>query len=553
MKWRDATLETKYCGSAGLFILLCFFVFCLSKLLAVDGRAMDYDSGYFGAVAKNVMNGYGYATSHSERILFNPEITTGPAVVYPLALLMAVLGNQEFLPQYYIAVTNLLLVGLFSALFIRAYGANVKTAVFLLSLYLLGTLYEPLWWTICIGDMQVIIIMLNAALIIGTPILLQNRYQAALLGALLAFGILVKFSLLMALPALMLALLIQVWARTIRPSLLPVVLLAFLVLFLPFYIYKHIELQNLPPEVNAAMQNNALTAGANRQAAGVGIFLMADDKLNHVKKSFNRSRVVLVNLFSGYGLPKGALYFILLCPLAASFFYLAGAIRKSVSFPVILAWLAASFIVWKFGLSLAFQAKYTLPVVWFSALFVFYILIFRLRMVWLPVAILCLLPLLMSSDMRSTIMGEYFHNQDSLEYRKDTENLVSFIAQYSTRPPLAYCGWGAIPRSVFYRLPGSETTPDCYGILAKQIIYRDEEDANWVEPVSFWLVRDKKLMPVYPNDIRRFEQIKTFCDPLPLFDSRYYDLYNCPWSSVRYVVKNRTLVQDILHYDDPLF
>lgn len=535
-----------------LIIFLGFTFFCITKLLAIYGAPMDYDSGYLGTVAKNVLNGYGYASSHGERILFNPEITTGPGAIYPLAVLMSVLGNREFLPQGYISIVNLLLTGLFSFLFVRAYGASRQAAGFLLSLYLLGILYEPLWWHV-VGDMQIILIILNLALIIGVPSLLQNRLQAVRLGLLLAFGSLVKFSLLMAIPALLSGLFLQVWHRKVSVTLLPVVLVSFLVLFPPFYIYKHIELQNLQPELNAAMQNNALTAGANRQAAGVGIFLMADDKLNHVKKSFNRSRVVLVNLFSGYGLPKGALYFILLCPLAASFFYLAGAIRKSVSFPVILAWLAASFIVWKFGLSLAFQAKYTLPVVWFSALFVFYILIFRLRMVWLPVAILCLLPLLMSSDMRSTIMGEYFHNQDSLEYRKDTENLVSFIAQYSTRPPLAYCGWGAIPRSVFYRLPGSETTPDCYGILAKQIIYRDEEDANWVEPVSFWLVRDKKLMPVYPNDIRRFEQIKTFCDPLPLFDSRYYDLYNCPWSSVRYVVKNRTLVQDILHYDDPLF
>ncbi|HQQ74076.1 MAG TPA: hypothetical protein PK031_02900, partial [Pseudomonadales bacterium] len=120
MKWLDVRgMESGFRAGAHGFILLCFLVFCASKLIAIDGRAMDYDSGYFGTVAKNVVNGYGYATSHSERILFNPEITTGPAVVYPLALLIAVLGNQEFLPQYYIAVTNLLLVGLFSVLLIR--------------------------------------------------------------------------------------------------------------------------------------------------------------------------------------------------------------------------------------------------------------------------------------------------------------------------------------------------------------------------------------------------------------------------------------------------
>ncbi|HQQ74755.1 MAG TPA: hypothetical protein PK031_06350, partial [Pseudomonadales bacterium] len=93
----------------------------------------------------------------------------------------------------------------------------------------------------------------------------------------------------------------------------------------------------------------------------------------------------------------------------------------------------------------------------------------------------------------------------------------------------------------------------CYGILASHLTQDEEKISRWSSPVSFWLVRDKLLTSMYPNDLRRFEQVKQFCEPAPLFDTPYYDLYNCPWSLVQQALENPAFINDVSVYDDPLF
>jgi hypothetical protein len=301
------------------------------------------------------------------------------------------------------------------------------------------------------------------------------------------------------------------------------------------------------------MQANALSAGASRQAAGIGIFIATDDKIRHIKKSFKRSNAVLTKLFAAYGVPQFLLYALLLLPLLAAVFYLLTALKKGVDFPVLLAWAAGSFTVWHFSMSLAFQTKYTLQLVWFSLLYVLYLSVFRTRLYWFPALCITLLPFIMSDEARQGIRENYVQSSDRLQYRQETLQLADFLRQKMDRPALAYCGWGAVPRAVFYLLPGSETTPDCYAGVARQWQLQADGSVTWRAPFSFWLVRDKMLLSFYPKDLKRSENISQFCQQKPLFDGRFYDVLDCKWESLESLLGNPGLVEEIRRFDDPLF
>jgi hypothetical protein len=74
-----------------------------------------YDDAFIATAAKNVAMGAGYASSYHGMDLFDPEISTGPVVVLPAALLISLFGNQYWVPGLAITiaiwVTLFLLIG----------------------------------------------------------------------------------------------------------------------------------------------------------------------------------------------------------------------------------------------------------------------------------------------------------------------------------------------------------------------------------------------------------------------------------------------------------
>jgi hypothetical protein len=72
--------------------------FCVAK--AVSLGVCCTDDAYFASVAKNLAFGLGYGTTATGDgfVLFDPEITTGPAVILPAAGAIALFGNRPWVP-----------------------------------------------------------------------------------------------------------------------------------------------------------------------------------------------------------------------------------------------------------------------------------------------------------------------------------------------------------------------------------------------------------------------------------------------------------------------
>lgn len=57
-----------------------------------------YDDAFIATAAKNVAMGAGYASSYHGIDVFDPEISTGPVMVLPAAVLIGLLGNRYWVP-----------------------------------------------------------------------------------------------------------------------------------------------------------------------------------------------------------------------------------------------------------------------------------------------------------------------------------------------------------------------------------------------------------------------------------------------------------------------
>jgi hypothetical protein len=63
-----------------------------------------YDDAFIATAAKNVAMGAGYASSYHIVDTFDPEISTGPVIVLPAALLISLLGNRYWVPGVAITI-----------------------------------------------------------------------------------------------------------------------------------------------------------------------------------------------------------------------------------------------------------------------------------------------------------------------------------------------------------------------------------------------------------------------------------------------------------------
>lgn len=87
-----------------LALLICFQIF------RTIYPSLEYDSSYNATISKNLAFGYGYASSYDSIKLFNPEVTTGPTLLFPTALGIKIFSNKYWVPNLVYSVITLALL-----------------------------------------------------------------------------------------------------------------------------------------------------------------------------------------------------------------------------------------------------------------------------------------------------------------------------------------------------------------------------------------------------------------------------------------------------------
>ncbi|HNE26712.1 MAG TPA: hypothetical protein PLH12_06200, partial [Pseudomonadales bacterium] len=142
----------------------------------------------FLSVPKNWINGYGWATSYSEKIPFNPDFTGPAALLLPAALLIKVFGTQWWIAGITGWVVNLLL-SILCLWQIRFYGKNPALNMLCLACGIIAGF--PLDFSSLIGYYTGSLLFLLAVCVAFNPS--YSTYKRAMwVGAMCGISLLIK-------------------------------------------------------------------------------------------------------------------------------------------------------------------------------------------------------------------------------------------------------------------------------------------------------------------------------------------------------------------------
>jgi hypothetical protein len=166
-----------------------------------------FDDAFIANVAKNLAAGNGYSSSYYYIHPFDPEITTGPLVVVPAAILMLMFGNRYWVPNlgYAVCLWTLLIVVL-TVLYRRMRVAEFAVATFLLALGLLVFSTQEFG---LLGEIPAVLLVALGALAIAGA---ESSLAHSLAGVALSVAVTTKNITALAFPAFVIAL--TIWGRS---------------------------------------------------------------------------------------------------------------------------------------------------------------------------------------------------------------------------------------------------------------------------------------------------------------------------------------------------
>lgn len=154
----------------------------------------DYDGAYNATVSKNVAHGLGYVTSYDQYYFNNYEITTGPTILLPTALLIKIFGNVHWVG----AVNTLIIFSLLVLLIVIEKRISKKSwstiltkfAIFLMILFIL---VPPLFFTKVYGEIPATLFFIIASVIYFS----KSQYRYAIAGIFFGMAFVTKTVMLL--------------------------------------------------------------------------------------------------------------------------------------------------------------------------------------------------------------------------------------------------------------------------------------------------------------------------------------------------------------------
>lgn len=179
------------------FISAGYFVLCLA-VLAMTVPPMS-DDAYIASAVKNMALGIGWASSYGRIFFLDPEITTGPAFLWPAAMLMKIWGPEIWAPRLIALFLNVLLaIGLFMLLKNR--WGKKQWLVMVIILPLLMSRLLPIQWVSTLGDLPATLYFFIAMACIADGLEKHDRKRLFFGGLILGAALITKTIVLILIP-----------------------------------------------------------------------------------------------------------------------------------------------------------------------------------------------------------------------------------------------------------------------------------------------------------------------------------------------------------------
>lgn len=506
-----------------ILIGVLFAWFFLSSLSIAYQRAPQQDDAMFATVVKNFLRGEGWATNYGEQILFNPDLTAGPALLLPAAPLMAIFGNQPWVPAMTGTLVNITLtLIILCQLYNRSPGRPTALLAFLLSLSFFA-----------VNDFKTFTGYYSSALLFLLALLLvsNQRYNTILrlagFGVFAAIGLYIKPLILLcfltAFPLLLTWFKQQAGIAVFKSSLF--ILLGFFIALAPWHAYKTTTLKKQGDAYQQAYEDyNQFFF--EHHGSGLAQLREAKNPLAHLKQNTLKNANILQRYLNNHlGIPlAGLLFFSLAC-----FAYFTGKFFFNLtSAPLVESVIACAVFVnllWFISFSFAMTPGHAFFAV-FLALFLFFYLI----AVYAPSThlafFLCLLVSISLLPAHRPLLQAYSFRQDDPHLDNlSLRNVVNFVDNQPYTDPLASCGYAGAPWRIIYLRQNSDRVIDCYHLLEDALQRQPDGQYRWGNVPDFVLVVEGfGLLGSAKSQAYVLEPVLKLCSQQALYQQSFFNL-----------------------------
>ena len=464
-----------------------FFWFFASGISIAWHKAPQHDDAMFATIPKNFLNGYGWATSYGEKIPFNPDISTGPSLLLPAAAMIALFGNQTWVPAMTGTITNIFLTCL---VLWQLWQLSRNRAASFLALLLTISLFM-------VNDFKTFTAYYTGCLLFLFSLLLavNPHYSFArrcmVFGALAAVGLyakpLILFSFLAALPCI---LLFECGINLKKHGkYLSIVIVGFLFIFSPWQIYKSAVLSGYSVDFQSAYSAYDKKF-FEYHGTGIGQLKDADDKLRYLQNNTIKNfRILRKFLKNENSLP--VYLFPILIGIAVLIF-IRCVIRKTrapfdIFFPFILALVILGNLLWYVIFSFAMTPGHAFFLTFFGFFLLFFLVAVHSRSNFTGVLLCAIMTAFFQVRIPPLIEAYQFKVPDLINNEQINKTLV-YLETQEHRYPLASCGYIAAPYRMEYLLPGSQNFVDCYNVLEDSLAQDNNGNYFWHNGPNFTFV-----------------------------------------------------------------
>lgn len=518
---------------SGLLVVAWFFA---AILMAAPQAELGFDPAYHASVAKSFALGQGWATHYEHTVPFNPDVTTGPTLLLPAALLIRVFGPALWVPAVSAALTHLTLFALILWR-LRRFCPDRALAL-AATLCILFVLYAQTWWVSLTADFAVLLLLvLTSLLVVEAPDDPPSRTRPIAAGLSLGAALLAKSLAWFGVAGLLAYALIRVAQGAFdrsarqRAALLGTGLL---VVLTPWALYQHLGLQGLDPDLRAERAEYARRFFLE-QGSGLAELAHSPAPLAQVAHNLPRNAAVLAQDWrQRYGMP-GVIGLGLLT-LPAVFVPLLRRRQASNTARLLglLGLIGSGQALWFLLLSQSWSAKYALAPTALGLIAASLWLAQRRRLLGLlPAALLALA--LQPAAARASLVSLLSFDTRPNAYMRDLAAVREYLLQHPPSVPLAGCGWVFTPWETEYALPGVGHFRDCRRLIRAALVPEapppeGSETAavryRWAQPVSFVLVVNHFFWRVSAYRDQD-EPIQAACARHPLLERDYFSVLLC--------------------------
>lgn len=462
----EPRLHTSSSTDYRLLTVVVLAWFFLATLYAAFYIELGFDPAYHATVAKNFATGYGWASSYDRPFPFNPDVTTGPAMLLPAAAMIALTGNALWVPGLSAALLHLAFYALI-LLRLRPYFESAKQhylAVMALTLFF--GVYAHTWWLSLTADFLVCLGLWLASLYIVMPDPKRRSRHLFYGGVALGYAVLAKALAAFGVAGLLLYMLLARRAAREYWS----VLLGMLLLVVPWTLYQTVSLSGL--DKSALLERSAYAreffmtqgTGLSELAATASVPALLGENL------LRNGGFLIDNLKSRYGIP-------VIFTIAAMCGLFLGTLRllrrretPMQELLLALGLIASGQLLWYLLLSLSWNSKYALAPVVLGGVMLCITLAAR-PAIWALMAILVLSPLWLPVPTRDYVWTLASFGARENDYMRDMRTTRDYLIHHAGQRPLAGCGWVFAPWEFEYAMPGHQHFRDCRTLIADALSF----------------------------------------------------------------------------------